>query len=412
MDKKTYKILKDNISETFCMAKFHESTIWLYNSKIAACHHTPLTPTGLTKDTLFNNAEKRSQQDRMLKGEKPNECKYCWKLEDQGLTSDREHKSLYFKSHLNPENYLDRNYNFKPKSLELAFSNTCNLACSYCSPTFSTEWIKDIKSNGMYLNIASDVKKHYSRGLDNNEPVNLDMFWEWFDEVVFDLESIRITGGEPLLHEETFKTFEKVSSLNPNVEFVIHTNLCQKPLVIDRFINAIKRFKNFRINVSNESAGEVAEFIRDGMNYKEWLHNVERLVNETNAIVSISTTITSLSLISLDELYHDIIKIRKGKQYPYISINFATYPIFQSLCCLSKEERSFYLEKYTELFKEIKSSLVDLEVDAFKRLISMLDPNLEDLNHSTYRNDSDQFFSQYTQRRNKTFNYATLIGKK
>jgi sulfatase maturation enzyme AslB (radical SAM superfamily) len=415
MDNNKFDSLKKNISPTFCMAKFHEATIWLYSSKIAGCHHTPLFPTGTTPLTFFNNTAKREQQSKMIAGEKPTECNYCWKLEDKGQVSDRELKSLHFKSSLLPANYLDTSYNFKPKALELAFSNTCNLACAYCSPSFSTEWINDIKNNGMYQNITNDIKMHYSRGVDNTVSVDMEMFWQWFDSISTELESVRITGGEPLLHEETFKTFEKVIKINPNIECVIHTNLCQKPLVIERFVSNIKKLNNVRINISNESAGETAEFIRDGMKYSEWLNNLEIICSNTTASVSISTTITALSLIGLDELYRDIIQIRKAinlKTLPYISINLATYPVFQSLACLSNEELIFYHLKFTNFFESIQRDLLDIEKKCIPRLISMLDSKLTNPNHKDYRRDSDNFFSQYTQRRSKKINFSELIGKK
>jgi molybdenum cofactor biosynthesis enzyme MoaA len=34
------------------------------------------------------------------------------------------------------------------KTLEIAFDQNCNLACSYCSPTCSTMWQNDIRKNG------------------------------------------------------------------------------------------------------------------------------------------------------------------------------------------------------------------------------------------------------------------------
>lgn len=415
MDRKQLQFIKDNTSPTFCLAKFHESTIWLYSSKIASCHHTPLFSTGENIVNFYNNSPRRRQQESMLNGEKPLECNYCWRLEEQGLTSDRELKSLYFKSHLSPETYFNKTYDFKPKSLELAFQNTCNLACSYCSPSFSTEWIKDIKINGFYANLKSDVKKHYERGIDDNVPVDMNLFWEWFNTVASELESIRITGGEPLLHEETFDTFKKMQEINPNVECVIHTNLCQKPLVIQRFISSIQTLSNVRINISNESSNDIAEFIRDGMNYNIWLSNVNELITKTTATTSISTTITAASLIGLDQMYLDIIKLRNNpdvKTKPYISINIATYPIFQSLACLSRSDREFYLKKYTTFFNSIQSELLDQEVSAFNRLLSMLSPDLTHKDYQFYRNDYNEFFEQYTQRRNKPTNVAALLGKK
>lgn len=410
MNKHLLSELKDNTSQTLCLAKFHESTIWLYESKIASCHHTPFLLTGKDSLTFYNPEGRRQQQDSMLKGNKPEECNYCWKLEAQDVVSDRENKSLAFKKSLTAEQYLDRNYPFKPKALELAFQNTCNLACSYCSPSFSTEWENDIRLKGNYENITTDKKMHYQRGIDHRTPVDMTLFWEWFNDIATDLESIRITGGEPLLHEDTFSTFTKMIEVNPNVECVVHTNLCQKPLVIQRFVDNINKLNNVRINISNESAGEVAEFIRDGMVYTDWLRNLREL-SKTNATLSVSTTITPISLIALDQLYLDIIQIRKdtGKKID-ISINFATYPEFQSLSALSREERQFYLDKYTKFFESINNSLLDMERNSVPRFLTMLDPKLTHEDHVAYRKDSDSFFEQYVVRRNKTINFAKQIG--
>jgi MoaA/NifB/PqqE/SkfB family radical SAM enzyme len=236
------------------------------------------------------------------------------------------------------------------------------------------------------------------------------LFWKWFDDIALGLESIRITGGEPLLHEDTFFTFAKMIEVNPNVECVIHTNLCQKPLVVQRFIDNISKLNNVRINISNESAGEVAEFIRDGMVYTEWLNNLRELT-KTTASLSVSTTITPISLIALDQLYLDIINLRTetGKKVD-ISINFATYPEFQSLAALTYEEREFYTNKYTTFFESVNELLLDVERRSVPRFLSMLDPKLTHENNAEYRKDSDSFFNQYIQRRNKKINFAELIG--
>lgn len=411
MDITKLKTLLNNTSPTFCLAKFHESTIWMYESKIASCHHTPFLLTGLNKETFFNPPGRRQQQDSMLNGNKPSECSYCWKLEEQNVTSDRYKKSMAFNSSLTADQYLDRNFPFKPKVLELAFKNLCNLACSYCSPSFSTEWEDDITKNGNYLDITTDKKLHYQRGVDKRTPVDMNLFWDWFNDVADELESIRITGGEPLLHEETFMTFEKMVNINPNVEFVVHTNLCQKPLVVERFINGIQKLSNVRINTSNESAGEVAEFIRDGMNYELWLENLTKIAR-THAEVSVSTTIIPISLLSLDQMYLDIFKIREvTNKKLYVSINFATYPEFQSIACLSKQEREFYSNKYKLFFNSVNDKLLPMERDMLPRFFAMLSPELVSDKHLEYRKDSNIFFSQYVKRRNKPINFAEQIDK-
>jgi MoaA/NifB/PqqE/SkfB family radical SAM enzyme len=417
MDKLKLIELRDKVSPTFCLAKFHESSIWVYSGKIASCHYTPFIQVGNTVETFYNPPEKRQQQKEMVSGNQPPACDSCWRYENLGLTSDRTRKSLSFRDHLLAEDYKSSEYNFKPKALELAFKNTCNLACSYCSPQFSTKWINDIKSNSVYQNIITDDRKHYQKNLieleEMIEPPHMHLFWEWFSTVMGGLESIRVTGGEPLMHEEVFELFEMITAQNPDVECVIHSNLCQKPVVLDRFFEKVKDLKNLRMNISNESAGEVAEFIREGMVYTEWLANVERLANSTVKEFSISTTVSAIALQSLDEMYLDIIKIRKkSKLKPYISINMVDKPEFQGFACLTRLERDFYIDKYTKFFQSIKVDLLPIEHEHCERLIRFLDEGFIRDNQKQMRLDSDSFFDQYTMRRSKKTNFAKHIGKK
>jgi len=409
--------IRNETSPTFCLAKFHEASIWVYSGKIASCHYTPFLQVGDTVDTFYNPAEKREQQKRMLAGEQPPACDSCWRYENLGLTSDRTRKSLSFKDHLTAEDYKNPNYIFKPKALELAFNNTCNLACSYCSPQFSTSWINDIRVNGVYTDIKTDDRRHYQKDMAELEemikPPHMELFWSWFETVMEGLESIRVSGGEPLMHEEVFKLFAMMTRVNPNIETVIHSNLCQKPVVMDRFFDKIKGLNNLRMNISNESAGETAEFIREGMVYSEWLTNIERLGNSTVKEFSISTTVSAIALQSLDQMYRDIIDIRsRTKIKPYISINMVDKPEFQGFACLTRQERDFYINKYQKFYDSIKDDLLPVEFEHCNRLIKFLDEGFIRENQAEMRRDSDIFFEQYTVRRNKPDNLAKYIGLK
>jgi len=409
--------IRNETSPTFCLAKFHEASIWVYSGKIASCHYTPFLQVGDTVDTFYNPAEKREQQRRMLAGEQPPACDSCWRYENLGLTSDRTRKSLSFTDHLKAEDYKNPNYIFKPKALELAFNNTCNLACSYCSPQFSTSWINDIRVNGVYTGIKTDDRRHYQKDMAELEemikPPHMELFWNWFETVMEGLESIRVSGGEPLMHEEVFKLFAMMTRINPNIETVIHSNLCQKPVVMDRFFEKIKGLNNLRMNISNESAGETAEFIREGMVYSEWLTTIERLGNSTVKEFSISTTVSAIALQSLDQMYRDIIDIRsRTKIKPYISINMVDKPEFQGFACLTRNERDFYIKKYQKFYDSIKDDLLPIEFEHCNRLIKFLDEGFIRENQSELRKDSDIFFEQYTMRRNKPDNLAKYIGVK
>ena len=151
-------------SESFCGAKWYNATIWLGSGQTTSCHHPlphaiDLEAIKTNPSALHNTVEKKEQRRQMQAGERPKGCEYCWKIEDMGTDkiSDRVDKTRIY-----TDEALDQAYNtphqedVNLKTLEIAFDRTCQLACSYCNPAFSSTWVKDIKRNGSYTKLASD----------------------------------------------------------------------------------------------------------------------------------------------------------------------------------------------------------------------------------------------------------------
>ena len=89
----------------------------------------------------------------MLQGARPEECDYCWNVEDNSdRFSDRIFKSGESWSYpfMNEIKNLDWRDDYNPKYVEVAFSNACNFKCSYCAPPFSTQWMEEIERFGPY----------------------------------------------------------------------------------------------------------------------------------------------------------------------------------------------------------------------------------------------------------------------
>ena len=407
---KLHQLIKET-SPTFCMAKFHEATIWLYNGKIASCHHNPFHDVGNTVETFYNTPVKREQQSLMLNGEKPDACGYCWKLEEQGLTSDRHIKSGNYPDHLDAVEYFYPATNFKPRVLELAFQKTCNLGCSYCNADFSSQWLNDIRVNGTYSNIFTDTRKHYQRPAEEykESPVDLTLFWSWLDSVIDNIDIIRVTGGEPLLHEETFTLLDHVRSKNPLVKIAINSNMCQKPTVLERFVEKVKGIKNVSIYTSNESAGHVAEILRDGMDYQQWLNNVFTLDQAGLDHIFIMTTINSVSLQNFDQFLLDMSKLRTQMRTPItIDFNFLSYPEFQSFACLSQEALDHYSAKYSAFIQGKDHKLNITEVANYQRLLTRLNQPVAE-NQDKLAKDCYSFYQQFGQRRGKDISKLELF---
>jgi organic radical activating enzyme len=444
--KETYREFKirviDPISPTYCGAKWYNATIWLGHGQTASCHHPPahrIDPEEIKTNpsAIHNTQHKKLMRKLMLEGERPNECEYCWKVEDMGrdAVSDRVFKTHIFSDEdIAESTKLPWDHNINLKTLEISFERTCNFACTYCNPAFSTSWVRDIKRNGPYLNIVSDGRGHFIdtapwAASPSNEDENpyIQAFWKWWESDLADnLEEIRITGGEPLMAPSVWKLFEWFKN-NPErgrkMRFAINTNLVPKPEILDRLIELSHDIPHLEIYTSNESKGAHAEYIRDGMIYDQWFKNLQRLQTEANIKgIHCMMTINSLCLASITEFMDDILKFKLENQTrsPYMSLNIMRFPSFQSAAILPDRMKKFYKEKLQNWLadKVGEDKKVDLghwkgtiltesEVDQVNRLIDYLDvvktPHRNTAEQPKLYNDFRSFFEQYDRRRGKNF---------
>ena len=155
----------DSISHSFCGAKWYNATVWLGSGTTASCHHPPAHKIPVSEikrnyKALHNTDYKKLVREQMLRGERPKECEYCWKIEDLGKdkVSDRVYKSIIYTDEdlQRAKTEYGSSVDVDLKTLEIAFDATCNFACSYCNPSFSTTWMADVKMNGPYQNLVSD----------------------------------------------------------------------------------------------------------------------------------------------------------------------------------------------------------------------------------------------------------------
>jgi len=308
----------------FCTAKWLQTTLYLQTGYNHSCHHPaphkiPLQEIEANPAALHNSNYKKTQRLKMLDGERPSECDYCWKIEDLGKDyfSDRHYKTADYWAWDRFEEIAnsDPRADVYPSYLEVSFSNACNFACAYCSPEISSKWMEDINQNGPYptKHGYSTNKKVYK----NNE-VNpyVNAFWKWFPDVLPKLKVLRLTGGEPTMSKDVWKLLNYIL-LNPqhDLELAINTNLCVTDDITNKLIEYVMRLshvvKKIDIYTSLESTNEQAEYARDGLNYDKWLKNINRILKETTATVAIMTTVNILSLPSFADFVNVMMQLRK-----------------------------------------------------------------------------------------------------
>jgi len=420
----------DTKSASFCAAKWYNATIWLGSGQTTSCHHPPAhsidTETIKTNPSaIHNTVEKKIDRLNMQLGNRPKGCEYCWKIEDMGVNavSDRVYKSKIY-----PIKALDRAYNTDPqadvnlRTLEIAFDRTCQFACSYCNPAFSSTWVKDIKNNGPYTDLVSDGRGHFTHTHNSAQLYRfgetnpyVEAFFKWWESDLHQtLQELRITGGEPTMSGELWKLIDwfNANKGKSNTRLAINSNLGMDRLKLLEFVEKTKDIPHLEIYTSNEAYGTQAEYIRDGLDYDLWMHNVQELLEHDHIrAVHCMCTINALCLDSLDVFLDQLVKLKKvyGRERVNFTLNILRFPSFQSPLVLPTDLKTQYRNRLTQWMAKHKDHdyLHEHEINHVNRLINYLDqvktPHSEAFDMIKLHNDFGRFYQQYDQRRDKNF---------
>lgn len=416
-------------SKSFCGAKWYNATIWLGSGQTTSCHHPPAHAIPLGQalinnpKLIHNTTEKKQDRAMMQQGLRPQGCEYCWKIEDMGsnAVSDRVYKTLLYNDEdLNHAFNLDSIQDVDLQTLEIAFDRTCQFACSYCNPAFSSTWVKDIRTNGPYVDLVSDGRGHFTHEHDRSQLYKfgetnpyVEAFHKWWESDLHrTLKELRITGGEPLMSAETWKLIEwfKNNRGRSKTRLAINSNLGTQ-VDIDRLLSAIDGVE-VDLYTSNESMNLQAEYIRDGLVFDDWANNVERLLDSRKFRgLHVMCTINALCLDSLDSFLEMIAnwKIEYGREAVNFSLNILRFPSFQSPLVLPDGIRAQYQNKLLKFFIDHKgdSLIHEFENNQLLRLINYLDivktPHDGAVVQSILQRDFKNFYQQYDTRRNKNF---------
>lgn len=423
----------DQISPSFCGAKWYNATIWLNNGTTTSCHHPPahkipVDEVEFNYKAIHNTKYKKLIRKQMLEGKRPKECEYCWKIEDMGADkiSDRVFKSvIYTDDEINDcKKTLGWEKDVDLKTLEISFSPNCNFACSYCNASFSTVWQQDIKKYGPYQNLVSDGAAAFQHdgdhvlpyGRNNEGNPYVEAFWKWWEaELQHSLRELRITGGEPTMTQEFWKLMKWwENNKDCDVEFAINSNLGQKDELFEELLKASHNIKTFHLYTSCEAVGIQAEYIRDGLIWNKWLNNVDRLLAEgTLTSLNCMMTINSLCLFTLPEFMDEMLKlkIKYKTQSPVCSFNILRFPSFMSVVTLPKEirlERADAIEQWiNKNWNNGENGFIEWEKDSMTRLVTYLREVEEGHRFTssieTRERDFKSFYKQYDRRRGKNF---------
>jgi len=289
---------------TACQLKWSWSTVYLTTGKTASCHRTDHHKFDTKTFNFHNTPDKIQDRELMLKGEWPLKgCEYCRNIESAGGQSDRITNSDMWEFEGPKELETDLTAtSVTPRLFEIYFNNTCNLKCTYCGPTFSSLWDDENRRYGDPIFVV-----------DENLEENKQKCFEWLRQNVNELYQLNVLGGEPLYQEEFDQLLDVLEEKPaPNLTLTFFSNLAvaKDRLVskidrIERLVNK-KHIRKLEITASLDCWGPEQEFARFPINLKRWEKNFEYLLDKEWITIVIGSTITPLTVWTVDQLFEKI----------------------------------------------------------------------------------------------------------
>jgi organic radical activating enzyme len=422
----------EEVSPTFCLAKWNQVSLHLPTGLTNSCYHPPLhniDPTKLVDNpaALHNTAEKMKQRELMIKGERPDGCSYCWKMEDTGETSDRHYRSgepwAIQDFDAIKQNPMDAHWT--PRYVEVNFNNACNLKCSYCSPQFSTTWGKEIDRYGQYpTSPPHNAPEHFQgrrRPIPNREDnPYVTAFWKWWPTLYKNLKHFRMTGGEPMMDKNTYKVFQYIID-NPKQD--LHLNITSNMCPPDKKLKAKyydmcqricmeEKVEHLMQFVSVDAFGKKAEYIRNGLDFNYMMDNVDEFLDRIPSRNSVTFIITynNLSITSLDKLLENILQLRSKHSKTYQRIWFdlplLRQPAWQQIQLLPESYQEIHKDniKYMQQNSgEGQGYAVFKDFEIQKMLRNLSQWRIEKTNLTQDKKNFYAFFTEHDRRRGTNF---------
>jgi len=390
-----------------CLAKWTQVTMHLQTGFNHSCHHPsvhkiPVREVEKNPKALHNTIFKKYKRKEMLTGGRPSECEYCWNIEDNSdVYSDRIYKSSepWSKPHFDEIVNSDWKSDFNPRYVEVSFTNTCNFKCSYCGPAYSSKWFQESKEHGGYPTQPS-FNSYETMVAEGSVPIlqseynpYVEAFWKWWPELYEDLNTFRITGGEPLLSKDTWKVLDYIiDHPNPNKElkFAINSNLGVVDGLIDRMIEKLKRIidedrvKEVILFTSVDAWGEQAEYIRNGLEFNKFWDNLNKVLSELPKVtVTIMSTYNLMSPFTYNKLIKNVHQLKYDHYnedrfwlHPILlDTSYLRYPAHQSVKLLTDEHKELILTNAelslylgVPVFDNKHMGMTEVETEKIKRI--------------------------------------------
>ena len=264
----------------------------------------------LTLKEHWNSDHMRSVRLRMMAGEELSECEVC----DHKLLNTDVYRSYWnqlFKDRVD-EAYDSTDETgattMQTISFDYRFNNLCNFKCRMCGDMLSSSWEAESRKNKTWTKesqpwMASPLREQIIKFQDTQ------VVQEFVEAVeTKTIKEIYWCGGEPLMWDMHWKAMQRIIELGFAKEVYVryNTNLSRTSFKGTKLFDLLPQFQDWQVCSSLDGTGEVGEYIRDGLNYEQWLRNFKEgmAVAKTAREMRLDYTITMPGLLELKNMFN------------------------------------------------------------------------------------------------------------
>ena len=302
-------------------------------------------------DDYWNSTRMREKRRIKLGDTVDPMCRMCQMKDAAGYTSARQKENL--KSVIFQKNF-DRSFEQSPHkkyfdhsrdndgetitriaSLHLNIGTTCNFSCKFCPPEASSRVAQDQRKMGW---IAADYRLEPW----TQDPRAWQRFTDWFDINYQSVRVVHIIGGEPDLIErfrDLLKMFAERGMTWLNLSFTTNGSIDYS-----KYHDQLKIFRRVEIGVSIETADRSNDYLRQGANIVQILHNVDHMRGSMPEVQwTFRTVPTALSVLR----YHTLLQHALDRRIP-IDASYPNRPRWMLSDLLPQELKEYTIQHLQE----------------------------------------------------------------
>ena len=334
----THTYISPQSERRLCCASREQASWQKQYIDSAGTDNTVYNPS--TLEEHWNSEHMKSVRKRILNGENIPECQVC----NSNLLNLHTYRQ-YFTDTLFPHKIqdildntnADGSTTLKPISYDYRIYNLCNFKCRMCGEQLSSSWESEKRIMNMW-----DPKRDPWMIPENKKTIedfqSTVVEQELWDAVKEDrIEEIYWVGGEPLMydiHWEVMKYLvEKGTSKNVVVRY--NTNLSRVNYKGINLYDLLPNFKRVNMCCSMDATGEVAKFVRTGLEWNSWLDNFKQGIFLNNQYgmdgMVMDVTLTLPGMLDMKNLIDLVVELGV-KSYVKITFDFDPSAIMSPMC--------------------------------------------------------------------------------